>query len=115
MPSIVRLGYAEPLYQRVIAIFETALGPAHPNVATSLNNLAELYRAQGKYADAEPLYQRSFWIFLQRLGPEHPTVRQAFGNYQAYLKASGQPETEKDAWEHLQSSRYAPPRKTTSP
>ena len=31
------------------------LGPEHPNVATSLNNLAELYRAQGRYADAEPL------------------------------------------------------------
>ena len=35
---------AEPLYQRALAIKEKALGPNHPDVATSLNNLAELYR-----------------------------------------------------------------------
>ncbi len=36
--------------------------------ATSLNNLAELYRAQGKYEQAEPLYQRALAI---REGPIH--------------------------------------------
>ena len=35
---------AEPLYQRSLAIWEKALGPDHPEVATSLNNLAVLYR-----------------------------------------------------------------------
>ena len=35
---------AEPLYQRSLAIREKALGPEHPDVATSLNNLAGLYR-----------------------------------------------------------------------
>jgi len=44
---------AEPLYKRSLAIREKALGPEHPDVAASLNNLAELYRAQGKYAEAE--------------------------------------------------------------
>jgi len=33
---------AEPLYRRALAIVEKALGPEHPNVAASLNNLAEL-------------------------------------------------------------------------
>ena len=28
----------------------------------SLNNLAALYQAQGKYAEAEPLYQRALAI-----------------------------------------------------
>jgi len=42
---------AEPLCQRALAIDEKALGPNHPNVATNLNNLAELYRAQGKYSE----------------------------------------------------------------
>ena len=41
---------AEPLYQRALAIREKALGPEHPDTATSLNNLADLYRDQGKYA-----------------------------------------------------------------
>jgi Tetratricopeptide repeat len=34
---------AEPLYQRPLAIREKALGPEHPDVAASLNNLAWLY------------------------------------------------------------------------
>ena len=41
-----------------LAIREKALGPDHPYVATSLNNLAKLYWSQGRYADALPLAQR---------------------------------------------------------
>ena len=37
---------AEPLNLRALAIWEEALGPDHPDVAQSLNNLAELYRVQ---------------------------------------------------------------------
>ncbi len=33
---------AEPLNKRALAIMEKALGPEHPGVATSLNNLALL-------------------------------------------------------------------------
>ena len=39
---------AVPLYQRALAIREKALGPDHPSTATSLNNLAALYLAQGR-------------------------------------------------------------------
>jgi len=35
---------------------EKALGPEHPKVATSLNNLATFYHNQAQYAKAEPLY-----------------------------------------------------------
>src|SRR4051812_19023597 len=41
--------------ERALALRERALGPSHPEVATSLNNLAGLYQAQGVYAKAEPL------------------------------------------------------------
>ncbi len=71
---------AEPLYQRSLAISEKALGPEHPDVATSLNNLAELYRDQGRYGEAEPLYQRSLAISEKALGPEHPDVAQSLEN-----------------------------------
>ena len=47
---------AEPLHQQSLAIKEKALGPEHPDVAVSLNNLASLYQSQGKYAEAEPLF-----------------------------------------------------------
>ncbi len=63
-------GDAEPLYKRFLAILEKALGPEHPNVAMSLNNLALLYEAQGRYGDAEPLYKRSLAISEKVLGPE---------------------------------------------
>ena len=35
---------AEPLLQQSLSISEKALGPEHPDVGQSLNNLAELYR-----------------------------------------------------------------------
>ena len=35
-----RYAEAEPLYKRSLAIREKALGPDHPDVAQSLNNLA---------------------------------------------------------------------------
>ena len=35
---------------------ESLLRPDHPDVGTSLNNLAVLYRTQGHYPLAEPLY-----------------------------------------------------------
>ncbi|MFM8922532.1 MAG: tetratricopeptide repeat protein, partial [Microcystis panniformis] len=43
-------------------------GKEHPAVATSLNNLANLYCAQGKYAEAEPLFLRSLEICEKQLG-----------------------------------------------
>ena len=39
---------------RSLAIREKQLEENHPDVAASLNNLAELYRVQGKYTEAEP-------------------------------------------------------------
>ncbi len=55
-------------------------------MATSLNNLAGLYQAQGKYAEAEPLYQRSLAIMEKALGPDHPDVATSLENYAALLR-----------------------------
>ncbi|NJO75902.1 MAG: TIR domain-containing protein, partial [Leptolyngbyaceae cyanobacterium RM1_406_9] len=41
-----RYAQAEPLYLRALAISQAQLGENHPDVATKLNNLAELYRSQ---------------------------------------------------------------------
>jgi tetratricopeptide (TPR) repeat protein len=50
---------AEPLYNRSLVILEKALGPDHPNVAASLENLAGLYRATKRGAQAEALERRA--------------------------------------------------------
>ncbi len=68
---------------------EKALGPEHPNVATSLNNLAFMYHDQGKYAEAEALYKRALAIDEKALGPEHPDVAQSLENYAALLRKTG--------------------------
>jgi tetratricopeptide (TPR) repeat protein len=44
---------------QALAIREETLGPEHPDVAQTLNILAALYSAQGRYAEAEPLYRRA--------------------------------------------------------
>ncbi len=49
-------------------------------MATSLNNLAVLYKAQGKYAEAEPLYKRALRIDERALGPDHPDVATDLNN-----------------------------------
>ncbi len=54
-----RFTEAEPLLKRALSIREKALGPAHPDVIQSLNNLAGLYHDQGRTAEAEPLLKRA--------------------------------------------------------
>ena len=71
---------AEPLYQRALAIREKSLGPEHPDVAVSFNNLAILYSGLGDYAKAESLHQRALAIHEKSLGPEHPDVATALNN-----------------------------------
>lgn len=71
---------AEPLLQRSLAIREKALGEEHPDVATSLNNLAVLYKVQDKYIEAEPLYQRSLAILEKALGEDRPDFAVSLNN-----------------------------------
>lgn len=49
------------------------VGSIHPCVATSINNLALIYVAQGQYAEAEPLIKRSLAIYGKALGPDQPS------------------------------------------
>jgi tetratricopeptide (TPR) repeat protein len=74
---------------RALAIREQQLGAHHPDTATSLNNLAELYRRQGKSSQAEPLYVRALAILENTLGPEHPHTQQVQENYVYLLHLQG--------------------------
>ena len=55
----------------------------------SLNNLAALYRTQGRYAEAEPLYKRSLAIREKALGPDHPDVAQSLNNLAVLYEEQG--------------------------
>jgi tetratricopeptide (TPR) repeat protein len=58
--------------QAAITRRETLNDPT--SLATSLNYLALLYKAQGRYSDAEPLFLRALEIGEQQLGNDHPAV-----------------------------------------
>src|SRR5262249_15418484 len=75
-----RLGEAEPLYKRALAMREKALPAGHPYIATSLNNLAFLYHAQGRLAEAEPLYMRALEMREKALPAGHPDIAASLGN-----------------------------------
>ena len=78
-PGPLRRGRAAAT-SAALAIREKALGPDHPDVATSLNNLADLYQAQGRYAEAEPLVPARLAIREKALGPDHPDVGTSLNN-----------------------------------
>jgi len=66
--------------QRALELSETTLGLEHPDVATSLNNLALLYVVQDRPSDAEPLYKRSLSIREKALGAENRLVATSLNN-----------------------------------
>jgi tetratricopeptide (TPR) repeat protein len=74
--------------QKALEVAEQNVGPDHPDVAMSLNNLALLYDTQGDYAKAEPLYKRSLAIWEKTLGPNHPNVAESLVNLAALYRAT---------------------------
>jgi tetratricopeptide (TPR) repeat protein len=72
--------------KRSLALKEKALGADHPDVATTLHNLANVYQKAGKYDDAEPLYLRAISIRESRLGASHPDSVQLLKDYACMKK-----------------------------
>jgi tetratricopeptide (TPR) repeat protein len=58
-------------------------------LAENLNNLAELYFAQGKYAEAEPLFLLSLSIRESQLGENHPDVATSLNNLAVLYESQG--------------------------
>ena len=61
------------------------LGADHPDTAQSLNNLAALYYAQGRYSEAAPLFKEAVEIMERVLGAEHPNTKIVRENYEGLL------------------------------
>src|SRR5208337_4246981 len=80
---------ATDIFEQVVELANKTLGPDHPGVATSLNNLADLYKKQNRYAEAEPLYKRSLEIREAKLGPDHPDVAKSLNNLAELYKNQG--------------------------
>jgi eukaryotic-like serine/threonine-protein kinase len=77
-------------FQRALALFEAALGPDHPHVAKTLENVANVRRSQGELAKARADYERALAIGERALGPKHPGVARSLGNLGALLADTGE-------------------------
>ncbi|MEB3311145.1 MAG: tetratricopeptide repeat protein [Snowella sp.] len=80
---------AVPYREQCLTLSEQRFGKNHPDVATSLNNLALLYESQGKYGEAEPLYLRSLAIDEKVYGENHPEVATSLNNLAGLYYAQG--------------------------
>ena len=92
--SVAAYSKALEYLERTLAIEEKVLGPEHPDVATSYNNIGFVSASQGDYVKAVEYFKRALSILEKVLGPEHPDVvtnyiniGSAYDEYGDYVKA----------------------------
>jgi len=71
---------AERLLREAAARQEADLGSRHPDLATTLNNLAFVCERLNKYDDAERGYRRAHAIAVASLSPGHPVIATSLKN-----------------------------------
>ena len=80
---------AEELLRRAAAIQEKELGPLHPDLANTLNNLAIVAEKSGRLAEAEAFYRRAAAIAVTALPSDHPMVAETRQNLADFCLAHG--------------------------
>jgi tetratricopeptide (TPR) repeat protein len=97
-----RLGDGELVSARLdstVAIWEQTLGPDHPNVANSLDNLANVHHARGAYDQAQRLHERAIAILERAFGSDHPEIANSLVGLAEVALATGHAE---QARQHLE-------------
>jgi Tfp pilus assembly protein PilF len=77
-------------HERALALRHDHLGPEHPDTLTSLNNLANAYRATGQLPKALPLYEQALAKGKEKLGPDHPDTVTIMNNLAGVYLRAGQ-------------------------
>jgi tetratricopeptide (TPR) repeat protein len=80
---------AEFWYQQLVKVCQTLFTGDHPNIATSLNNLASLYDSQGRYSEAEPLYLDALEMTKRLFTGDHPDVANSLNNLAVLYDSEG--------------------------
>src|SRR5688572_26949343 len=73
-------GAAERLLRDAAATQQATLGSSHPDLATTLNNLAFVCERTGKVDEAERGYRRAHAIAVASLSPGHPFTKTSLSN-----------------------------------
>ncbi len=87
------------MYEKSLAIKIRALGPEHPDVGLSYNNMGSVLEQQGQHEEAMEMYEKSLAINIRALGPEHPNVGISYNNMGTVLKKQGQYEQAMEMYE----------------
>ncbi|HTU88894.1 MAG TPA: tetratricopeptide repeat protein [Gemmataceae bacterium] len=66
--------------ERARTIYSRHLGPDHPDTLASMSNLAIIYDALGRHADALKLCEETRALMRAKLGPDHPQTLSAMNN-----------------------------------
>ena len=83
---------AERLNRQCLSLKTAALGPDHPSVAITLNNLAQNCRAQGSLDEAETLYRQAAEVWDGVYGEIHPLVATVLNNLGLLVHQKGNKE-----------------------
>jgi hypothetical protein len=83
------LAAADELLRRAARIQEEELGPLHPDLANTLNNLAIVAENTGRESEAETLYRRAAAIAAAALPSDHPMVVASRQNLEDFCRARG--------------------------
>lgn len=82
---------AATLLRQVVELQTSTLGPDHPDVATTLNNLALMLEKLGRVKEAGQCYRRAHAIAAAALGPDDPVVQVSRANLDAFRATYAQP------------------------
>jgi tetratricopeptide (TPR) repeat protein len=77
------------LLEQVLTIQEKLLGPEHPDLAPTLNNLGVLHHTQGRQPEAEAYYLWALEICEVHLDPLNQDAVNLMQNYAAFLQEVG--------------------------
>lgn len=82
---------AELHLREAAALQEIQLGPSHPDLANTLNNLGVVYERADSPAEAELCYRRAYAIATMAHASDHPLVVTSRKNLEDFCKARGKP------------------------
>ena len=82
---------AEKLLREAAALQEQTLGPHHPDLANTLNNLGVVCEMADNPIDAEHYFRRAHAIATATLAPDHPFVVTSRKNLHDFCAARGRP------------------------
>jgi hypothetical protein len=85
------LASADELLRGAARIQEAELGPLHPDLANTLNNLAIVAEKTGRLDDAETFYRRAVAIASASLPVDHPMIAASRQNLEDFCRARGLP------------------------